>query len=82
MITIAQNTIHSELIQTLLAHNLFNQPFVRMSNHTQIFMVTIYSLLHYMKKDRIGVEAYAQYDTETKETVVLKDRLEKIAEMR
>lgn len=22
-----------------------------------------------MKKDRIGVEAYAQYDTETKETV-------------
>lgn len=28
-----------------------------------------------MKKDRIGVEAYAQYDTETKETVVLKGSL-------
>jgi len=28
-----------------------------------------------MKKDRIGVEAYARYDTETKETVVLKGSL-------
>lgn len=49
MIIIAWNTMISNLTQISQIQHLNNQRYVKVLQNTQIFMVTIYSLLHYKK---------------------------------